>query len=427
MQLNEKQSYTMKRVLSGKNLFIDGPGGVGKSVLVREIQKHFSDSTVFLAPTGIAALNIGGSTIHRAFKFPLHFLTKKDHGNIRSETQDLFDKNGPVKRIVIDEISMVRADLFEAIDHKLRKIRRLNIPFGGLQVIVVGDFYQLPPVVVNNEKKLIKDYYGHPYAFFTSTWSEAEFEYVHLNQIMRQSDEIFIKNLMNVRTKNDKYKESVDFFNQHMLDIKSDLEEQDPTFLCSINKTSNMINEMNYKEMDGEEHIFKAIKTGDIKTEPAPYELKIKYGTKVMLLANTDTYNNGHVGYVTGFVGDFIEVLIDDEREHTVLVEKFKWEEREYCIKDENLSSYPVGTYTQYPIKYGWASTIHKCQGQTLNTGIIDLGYGAFCHGQTYVALSRMRSLNGLALTKSINYKDVIVDKVVTEFYDNGCRGIGLF
>lgn len=427
MQLNEDQSDIVKKVISGKNIFIDGPGGVGKSVTVNHIRKHFGDSTVFLAPTGIAALNIDGATIHSVFKFPFNVLWKKDHSHINETTREVFDKDGPVKRIVIDEISMVRVDLLRAIDQQLRKIRRLkHSPFGGLQIIVVGDFYQLSPVLTPRDKKYFYEHFDSPFAFTDSTWSEAQFEHCPLTKIMRQSDQDFIGNLMKIRSKSQGWERSVDFFNRVGLENKESVLDEDPVFLCATNKAADAINEQNYEELDEKEKIFYAKKKGKFSAEPSPSELRLKYGTKVIFTANSDEFKNGQTGYVIGFVGDRIEVLLE-HNEIRILVEEYRWEEKEYGVGKEGLYQYPVGSYTQYPLKHGWAATIHKCQGQSLDNGIIHLGNGAFCHGQTYVALSRMRTLEGLALFDKILKKDIIVDESIHEFYENGCKGVGLF
>lgn len=428
MQLNEKQSYAMKQVITGNNLFIDGPGGVGKSVLVREIMQNFGGSTVFLAPTGIAALNIDGATIHSTFRFPFSVLGKKEHRRINDKTRELFDKEGPVKRIVIDEISMVRADLLVAMDQQLRLIRRLNQPFGGLQVIVVGDFYQLPPVITPKDKHWFeKEGFDSPFCFSTETWSAADFVHVELDQIMRQSDENMINNLMQIRKKGQDWNKSVDFFNKIGTNNKESVLDEDPIFLCATNKSASVINEINYAELEGEEKVSHAQRTGKFSSEPAPMELRLKYGTKVILTANTEFHKNGQVGYVVGFVGDKIEVLLEDT-EVQILVDKFKWEEIDYELgSDGGIARTPTGSYKQYPMKHGWAITIHKSQGQSISHAMIDFGRGCFAHGQAYVALSRLRTLEGLGLMNPMMLQDVIVSREINDFYENDCRGLGLF
>lgn len=427
MSLNEKQKVAMQKVISGENIFLSGPGGVGKSYLVKHIMDKFSESTVLLAPTGIAALNIGGSTIHSTFKFPFSVLTKKNHSKVHDKVHELFGPDGPVRRIIIDEISMVRADIFEAIDQNLRRARRANIPFGGIQIIVVGDFYQLPPVVTNKDKKIFYEYYDSQFAFGGNAWSQGDFEYIELDEIMRQSDLEFIDHLQTVRQKKDGITSSLSFFNNIGMKNTEGLLEYDPVFLCSVNKAADLVNQENYEALDEKERTFKGSISGKFDSRPSPEWLKLKYATKVIFTANTDDFKNGETGYVVGFVGDKIQVL-KESTEEEILVEKFRWEEREYTSSnDGSLGSYPIGSYEQYPLKQGWAVTIHKSQGMTLENAVIDLGRGAFTSGQTYVALSRIRTLDGLGLIRNIRASDIIVDKEIKEFYDAGCKGIGLF
>lgn len=427
MILNEKQNSALLAVSQGKNVFLSGSGGVGKSVTIRKIIDTFYNSTVVLAPTGIAALNIGGSTIHSAFKLSHKVLLKKDSYNINPKTEQLFSNNSPVQRIIIDEVSMLRADIFRTIDLQLRKIRRSNQPFGGLQVIVVGDFYQLPPVLTNNEKAAFYSEYDSPYCFSTESWAECDFEYIELDEVMRQTDVEMIKHLNAIRRKDDNYKESVDFFNHYGIKNAQSVLDTDPVFLCSTNKSADHINARNYADCEGEEKTFFGKRSYDFKGEvPVPEELNLKFGAKVIIVANSPNYKNGQIGYVTGFVGGRVEVLIEDTEE-TVYVENHTWEQVEYNVKNGALTRDVIGTYSQLPIKLAWAITIHKSQGQTISNAIIDMGYGAFCHGQAYVALSRIKSMGGFGLLNKIQYSDIIVDKAVQEFYENGCRGNRLF
>jgi len=259
---------------------------------------------------------------------------------------------------------MVRGDVFAAIDINLRKARRLNIPFGGLQIIVVGDFFQLPPVVTGHEKKLFFENYESEFAFGDVTWSGGGFEHVELNEIMRQDDAIFINHLQNIRQKTKDYMDSVRFFNKRAKQNSID-DLDDPVFLCTTNKTADMVNADRYYSLDeSDEEIFYGHKTGKFDSLPSPMELRLRIGTKIIFTANTDSFRNGETGYVAGFVGDRIEI-IKERDESTVFVEKFKWEELDYTTSGGQLQAYPIGTYKQYPLKHGWAVTIHKSQGMT--------------------------------------------------------------
>jgi len=426
MSLNEKQHLAMNKVIGGDNIYVSGPGGVGKSYLVRHIMDKFAGSTVLLAPTGIAALNIGGSTIHSAFKLPFSVLTKREHTRVNAKTEDLFSKDGPVRRIIIDEISMVRGDVMACMDQHLRRIRRLNVPFGGLQVIVVGDFFQLPPVITPREKSIYFNEYDSGFAFGGETWSGAGFHHIELDEIMRQSDATFIHHLQNVRKKvNGEYQKSIEFFNRIGNQNKHTIEELDPVFLCTTNKSADIVNEANFNELEGEVSTYFAKEKGKVSAQPAPRELNLKYGTKVMFTANTDHFKNGETGYVLDTKSDRV-LVIKESDESEVWVEAFKWEERDYEVVNGSLSTYPRGSYEQIPLKVAYAVTIHKSQGLTLPSAVIDLTRPCFSSGQLYVALSRIKTLEGIGLTHPIRASDAIVDPEIQEFYDNDCKGIGL-
>lgn len=426
MALNERQQYALKQVALGHNIYISGSGGKGKSFTIRSIVEKFADSTVLLAPTGIAALNIQGSTIHSAFKLSFDMLTKKHWTRTNAKAEQLFAKSGPVKRIIIDEISMVRADILVTIDQQLRRIRRMNVAFGGLQVIVVGDFYQLPPVLTRKDEKVFFNFYESPFSFGTETWSSAGFEHIELVQNMRQSDETFRNHLEMIRTKGPTYKQSVDFFNKIGSKNLDNVLENDPIFLCSVNRNADAINAQHYEELDGQEYTFYAKRSGQFKGDPAPYELNLKYGTKVMFTVNDrdGSYVNGETGYFLGVVGDKIQVLKDNDVE--VLVDKNTWEDKEYVVDGDELSTTSNGKYTQYPLKQAWAVSIHKSQGLTLENAVIDASASCFVSGQMYVALSRIKSLDGMGIMGKIRNSDIIVDETIKEFYENDCRGIGL-
>lgn len=420
--LYSKQKYAMARIAQGVNLFITGPGGVGKSVLIREIRNLYGDSTVFMSPTGVAALNIQGSTIHRQFKFGIGFMDSSRCSIVDQSVIDLFRDKESVKRIVIDEISMVRSDLLSAIDKNLQIARRSRKPFGGIQVIVVGDFFQLPPVLQegSDEAQVFYREYSSPFCFTTESWQSAGFEMIALDKVMRTDDEDFISLLQSIRMRTGIFRDAIDVLN-HICYDKYENCDEDSIVLCSTNKDADSINAMNYADLEGEEHSYTAEISDRIKIEPAPKYLDLKYGARIMMLANhmSDLYMNGHLGYVVGFEGDKILVVLDGEKT-PIPVEKATWEEQEYCLDPEGkLSTKVVGKFTQYPMKLAYAITIHKSQGVSLSSAHINLGRGAFAHGQAYVGLSRLRSMYRMNLMTKLTASDIIVDPAVVKFYED--------
>ena len=416
----------MQQVISGENTYISGSGGKGKSFLIKHLVEKFPESTVLMAPTGIAALNIGGATIHSTFHFPTNILTKKYWTRTNAKAEELFAKDGPVKRIIIDELSMVRSDVFECMDQQLRRIRRLNVPFGGLQVISVGDFYQLPPIVTPSEKNVFFEMFDSEFAFGGQAWSSAGFKHIELVENMRQSDEEFRGHLEMIRVKGPTYKQSLAFFNKIGSQNLEYVLEKDPVFMCTVNKSADAINREHFDDLPGKIHTFFAKKGGEFKAEPAPYRLELKYGTKVMFVCNKGyEFRNGEIGYFLEVVGDKLLVLKESD-ESEILVDVNTWEDKEYVVNGGELDVVSKGSYKQYPIKQAWAVSVHKSQGLTLDNAVIEPGRGFFASGQLYVALSRLRSLDGLGLMSDIYNKDVIVDPNVQEFYANDCKGIGI-
>lgn len=418
MQLNAKQSYAFNQVMLGHNIFISGPGGVGKSVLVSKIRDMCGGDTVFLAPTGIAALNIKGSTIHRTFRLKLGYLDQATRNNVADKVKELFSDDS-IKRIVIDEISMVRADTFMAVDAALRRAKRRNKPFGGLQVIVVGDFFQLSPVLNTNssEGEFFLKEFNSPFAFDTTAWTEAGFQTIELDEIMRQSDAEFINALNNIRRRDYGFEDALDFLNQK--GMEKDEMDEDILFLCSTNREADTVNKHNYDELDGEERCYFGKKKGPYKDLPVPECLSLKVGCKVLICANSpeETYFNGQTGHVLNMFNDSVVVKL--ENGETVVVKEFKWTEYEYYHGEGGMDIKPVADYQQLPLKLGYACTVHKSQGLSLSKAALYTGNGFFAHGQGYVAFSRLRSLAGLYVLKEIARKDIIVDRRVTDFYEN--------
>lgn len=422
--LNEKQRLGYDTVMAGHNTYIGGLGGCGKSYLMNVLREELGDNAVFLAPTGIAALNIKGATIHSTFGLPLGVCTKYHQNKVSKKAETLFGDD-LVKTIFIDEISMVRADVLVCIDKQLRLIKRKNVPFGGIQIVAVGDFGQLSPVVKSygGEAEAFHEMFDSPFCFTTETWSSANFVQIELTEVIRQSDETMIMHLQNIHTKAPGYRDSLQYFNMNcLLDNKlkagadpDDIEDS-ATFLTTTNKDAAAINEQSYNSLDGEEKVYHGVVYGQFKEQPAPRVLELKVGTKVMITANDETYHNGEIGYVSDMGKDYIEVMIDENTVHRVI--PYRWVENEYKrTANGGLVMEEKASYKQFPIKHGYAITIHKSQGCTLDKAIINIPR-AFCHGQTYVALSRVKTLDGITLMEKLAPSDVIFDKEVGEFYD---------
>ena len=420
--LTEKQQYAMDRIAQGANIFLTGPGGVGKSVLVREIEEKYEESTIFLAPTGVAALNISGSTFHSVFRFPLGFLDQRRATHVDQKVIDLF-RNDTVKRIVVDEISMVRADLFNAFNENLKRAKRSRKPFGGLQIIVVGDFFQLPPVLNNqsSEYDFFTKEFDSVYAFATNAWVSGGFELIELDKILRTDDEDFIMLLQSIRKRDENHMAAVGVINNICYN-KYDAPDEDAIVLCTTNKDADSINQANYDELPGEEREFFAQFPANMKVEPAPKTLALKEGARIMILANIagGVAFNGQLGYVVGFEEDKIMVLLDGHQ-YPTRIEKYTWEDRDYKLSADGstLETVVTGKFIQYPMKLAYAITIHKSQGVSLQSAHINMGRGAFAHGQAYVALSRLRSMYKLNLMHKLNPSDIIVDQEVIQFYED--------
>lgn len=404
-----------------KNLFITGVAGTGKSTLLSIFKANAGKNIVILAPTGIAALNIGGSTIHSFFYFPTRLLDEDTCAkSIRFDKRrhGLF-KN--LSTIIIDEISMVRADILDAIDYSLKVNRKNLLPFGGVQMVFFGDILQLPPVVTGKELyQYFDDVYGGSYFFNAKSFSISDYKCVQLTRIFRQKDEGF-RNLLNKVRYGNINNEILERINSRF-SANKDFTDDTCITLCSTNKIANEINDYRLSLLKTPVFEYEAEITGKFEqaTFPTDSLLTLKVGTQVMMVKNSPLqyWVNGSIGKILSLSEDEIYVEIDG-REYNV--GKAKWEIIEYNYNKEinKIESEVVGTFIQYPVKLAWAITIHKSQGKTFNNICIDLGRGAFSHGQTYVALSRCTSLEGITLRKKIENRDIIVDSRVTDFIEN--------
>jgi ATP-dependent exoDNAse (exonuclease V) alpha subunit len=421
------------------SLFITGKAGTGKSTLIEYFRIKTSKKAVFLAPTGVAALNIRGKTIHSMFQFPPEIITSdKIKGNAyKEEIREIFKKTDIM---IIDEISMVRADLLEGVNYILQKFRDKDKSFGGVQMAFIGDMYQLPPVVdrtnrmifTHGEKFLLEatayEYlqrkYGGPYFFNSDSFKKADFKYCELNTMFRQKDDDYFVDILNMIRENNVTEGVLDKLNKRCVMQPDDELDDNRITLCSTNNAADNINRKRMAKLPTKLFSYEAKVSGIFKEKitdkdyPVDKNLTLKKDAQVMMIKNDKDGNwvNGTIGIVKKLTENGIEVKIHGT---TFNIKRETWEavDYEYDEETDRLKANVVGTYTQYPLKPAWAITIHKSQGKTFDKVIIDLGRGAFAHGQTYVALSRCKTLNGIFLKQPIKMKDVILDNTVADFH----------
>ncbi|MFN3427254.1 MAG: ATP-dependent RecD-like DNA helicase [Candidatus Thermochlorobacter sp.] len=400
-------------------LFITGSAGTGKSTLLNYFRENTSKNVVVLAPTGIAALNVGGQTIHSFFKFPFGVITAKSIE--KKSNRELYQA---IDTIIIDEISMVRADVIDGIDYFMRiNGRDKKKPFGGVQMIFIGDLFQLPPVLsTEEEKSLFLSLYETPYFFSAAVFEKLLLRIIHLNRIFRQSDGAFIDLLQAIRTNSIEPKHLAALNARVQPDFAPNEEEFFIT-LTTTNTIANAINAERLALLKAQPKSFTGTIEGSFDRRALPTEetLTLKKGAQVMFIKN-DPYRrwvNGTIGKVREILSDSIKVEIERNGiRKVVTAERVAWEISKYDLdlKTKQIFSEPIGSFTQFPLRLAWAVTIHKSQGKTFDKVLIDLGRGTFAHGQLYVALSRGRSLEGIILKTPVRRKDIIVDQRIVDF-----------
>ncbi|MDP8234362.1 MAG: DEAD/DEAH box helicase [Candidatus Saelkia tenebricola] len=406
-----KKAFNMMET-SDKNIFITGKAGTGKSTLLEYFRINTEKKIAVLAPTGVSAIKIRGQTIHSFFRFPPRLIQKQHIKRLRNK--NLINN---IEAIVIDEASMLRADLLDAIDYSLRLNRSNNIPFGNVQLIIFGDLFQLPPVVESEAKELMADIYKSPYFFSAKVFKEIDLEYIELKKNYRQKDDDFIELLNKIRVKRAS-KRDIDFLNRQ-LDYGTDHNSTGIVTLTTTNNQAKNININYLNKIDSQEYQYDAEISPKFKESSYPVEakLRLKKGAQVMLVRNDSLkrWVNGTIAEIISLTQSDIKVAIG---ENVYKVPKVSWEKIEYSYNslDDKIEEEIVGSFQQYPIKLAWAITIHKSQGQTFNDVIIDMGFGAFTHGQTYVALSRCTTLEGILLKSPITHSDIIFDDRVYQF-----------
>ena len=394
------------------NVFLTGKAGTGKSTFLQYFRNNTQKNVAVVAPTGVAALNVSGQTIHSFFRMKPSFVTIDDIKPIRHPLLKKLDL------LIIDEISMVRSDVFEGINRSLQLARRNSSPFGGVQICIIGDLFQLPPVVANHEKEFFSQYYASPFFFGTESFTKGGFQTVLFETIHRQQDEAFIHLLNGIRA-GECDAEMLNLLNGR---VNSKVVPAAGTLvLTSTNALAERINETRLNTLTTPPRTYKGVVNGNFGLQgerlPAPEALILKVGAQVMFVKNDPDgcWVNGTIGIVEHLAEDLIRVRIGDVV-HEVEPEKWKTIGYEFSEEQERIIEKPLGSYTQFPLTLAWAITIHKSQGKTLDRVIIDLGHGAFAAGQLYVALSRCRSLSGIALKQPVTHNDIRCDSEVIAF-----------
>ncbi|BCB97152.1 hypothetical protein JZK55_20740 [Dissulfurispira thermophila] len=404
-----------------KNVFITGRAGTGKSTLLQHFRNTTKKKIAVLAPTGVAAVNVKGQTIHSFFGFKPD-ITPDMVRDARPREKMIYKK---LDAIVIDEVSMVRADLMDCIDGFLRMHGKSKTkPFGGIQMIFIGDLYQLPPVVTSRDKTLFKSFYKSPYFFDSMAFgSSFDMQFIELEKVYRQRDDIFL-NILNAIRNNTASDKDLEMINARYIPDFHD----DKGFYIYLTTTNDIASSINIKrlaDLKGKEYTYQGIIKGDfnIKDLPTGLDITIKAEAQVMLLNNDSIgrWINGSIGKVIGIekIKDEPDTIhVELQNGEVVDVRPYTWEmyEFHYDKKSQTVISDVVGTFTQYPLKLAWAVTIHKAQGMTFEKVVIDIGRGTFSHGQLYVALSRCTTLEGIVLKKPVSKKHIFMDWRVVDF-----------
>ncbi|WP_309642498.1 helix-turn-helix domain-containing protein [Flavobacterium sp.] len=423
-----------------RSIFLTGKAGTGKTTLLREIIKTTHKNTVVVAPTGIAALNASGVTIHSLFQLPFggfipDNITPHFSDAVKFESKNTLVRNFKMsglkkavirnmELLIIDEVSMLRADLLDAIDFMMQSVRKNKKPFGGVQVLFIGDLMQLPPVMQNEEWQILKKYYRGKFFFHSHVIQNNPPLYIELSKIFRQSDDVFISILNNLRN-NQISQQDIQHLNAHVqpnFDLKSN---QGYITLTTHNAKADTINQQSLIDLKGTLVTYQPEIVGDFpeKIYPVDANLQLKIGAQVMFVKNDLSFNkqyfNGKMGIIESLSDEEILVHFPEENK-SIAVEKYEWQNIRYTVNEmtKEIEEEVLGTFVHYPLKLAWAITVHKSQGLTFDKAAVDVSQ-VFLPGQAYVALSRLRTLEGLVLLSPLRMNGISNDEEVMEYASN--------
>lgn len=410
---------------TGRNVFLTGKAGTGKTTFLKRLKQICPKRMIVTSPTGVAAINAGGVTLHSFFQLPLGPQIPGSYSEPdRRFSKVKIDIIRSLQLLVIDEISMVRADLLDSVDTVLKRYRGNKLPFGGVQLLLIGDMQQLSPVVRPEDEEILRPYYDTYYFFGSKAWQKTPYVCIELNQIFRQTDTSYIDILNAIRNGRSDSNILTKLNTRYIPNYTPD-KDDDVVTLVTTNAQAERINSVHMLELDTEKRTFNAEITGDFPESSFPVDrnLMFKVGSVVMFLKN-DTGNerrfyNGKIGRIVGFDTDSVVVKCKGDSEN-ITVKPMRWENTKYTVdsKTKEITEEVVGTFTQIPLKTAWAVTIHKSQGLTFDNLLLD-AHNSFAHGQVYVALSRCRTLEGLILLQPLRPSDIITDPAINTFAES--------
>lgn len=407
---------------SSTHCLVTGKAGTGKSTLLTHFRAQTRKQVAVVAPTGVAAVNITGQTIHSFFRFRTDVTPDKAKTAGRRAAKSEASLYTALQTLVVDEISMVRVDLFDCMDHFLRAARgKPREPFGGVQLVMIGDLYQLPPVVKREEEELFATAYPSPYFFDAPVFAQMAVELIELEKVYRQRDNEFI-GLLNAVRNNTLTADDIAALNRRYLPEFAPSADESYITLTTTNKAAATINDYYLRELPGKLFRAEAIVSGEFARDqqPTDTDLSLKVGAQVMLLNNDSEgrWVNGTLGQITGMDArdEIITVRLADDAEVEVMPYTWKMYRYVYEPGKRVLDTESIGSFTQFPLRLAWAVTIHKSQGKTFDRAIIDVGRGTFATGQMYVALSRCRTFGGMVLRRRLQPQHVLVDYRIRRF-----------